>query len=125
MVNTNPKHRENSPASLENHRNRAHEPGLAQFMTMITTISGLFSPVPIEEMGPKYARKKDGAWIGLIMIIWIRLVGRLAPYAPQPLKGSSPSCGPTLTKKLKEIKKMFRPTAINYQNIITFSQGTP
>ena len=31
----------------------------------MTTISGLFSLLPIEEMGPKYARKKDGAWTGL------------------------------------------------------------
>ena len=40
--------------------------GLAFLAISMTTISGLFSPVPMEEMGPKYARKKDGAWIGLV-----------------------------------------------------------
>ena len=32
--------------------------GLAFLAISMTTISGLFSPVPMEEMGPKYARKK-------------------------------------------------------------------
>ena len=37
---------------------------------LVTMISGLFSLAPMEKMGPKYACKKDGAWIGLVINIF-------------------------------------------------------
>ena len=61
--------RENSPASpSKRSQTGPMEQDWASSLISMTTISGLFSPVPMEEMGPKYERKKDGAWIGLVIV---------------------------------------------------------
>ena len=72
VVNTNPNkvrwERTALPPPLRRSQTGPMEQDWASSLISMTTISGLFSLVPMEEMGPKYARKKDGAWIGLSVV---------------------------------------------------------